>query len=183
MEVDDIITLIFLFLFFIGPMFLRIFRKKKSPIPKSKEDFERLYKIKTEEAKRREHLKPPPLQPPIHEYSIKPIDHDSDSVEKTEPIQSLSIDLPSRETKTLSSSYSPGFDLESTISSRHIESSVKERHIESGIEELGYRSLLQERFAQDVFEEGRKPSYVRDLLSKASKKDMIILNEILNRPF
>lgn len=181
MEVDDIITFIFLFLFFIGPMFLRLFRKKKSPIPKSKEDFERLYKIKTEEAKRREHLKPPPLQTPSQEHSIKPLEQERDSVEKTGPL--FPIPSSSSAAKTLSSSYTPGFDLESSISSRHIESSVKERHIESGIEELEYRSLLQERFAQDVFEEGEKPSYVRDLLSKASKKDMIILNEILKRPF
>lgn len=194
MGLDDILTLIFFALFFVGPVILRLLRKKKGPLPKSKDDFEKLYKIKVEQSKSHEHLKPPPLQPPRVEpakTTLSNLDIPKEALERAKTTvmhstndhnkQSSSIFIDGR--RDLSSSYELARSRDSSITSRHIESSVSERHVESGIEELNYQSLLQQRFSEDILENGQKSSYVKGLLKKTGLKGVAILSEILRRPY
>jgi hypothetical protein len=169
MDADDIVTLVFFAIFFIIPVLSGLFRKKKGPLPKTKEDFEKRYQVKTEQAKKREHLKPPLVQPPTQVAPKK----STPSPPKTSP----------NKKESFSSSYKPGYSLESEISQRHIESKVKERHVESGLEELGYSDLLQDRFTDDTITHVKRPSYVRNLLKKSNLKEAVILSEILKRPY
>lgn len=166
MSLDQIIAFVLFFLLFLLPLIGDFFKKKKkNPLPKSREDFERRYEVKLEEQKRsHQHLKPPPAQPPKLESS------------KMETNTNIGKN-------PLSHSYKPGYNLESEIKEREFTTKVKSRHIESEIETLGFSSLLQERFSSDIQAVEKKSSLAKTLLKKGHLKNAIILSEILKRRF
>lgn len=167
MDTDDIVTLVFFAIFFIAPVFMSLFRKKKGSLPKTKEDFEKRYQVKTQEATRREHLKPPLVQPPELKRQKEP---SSPKVLKDE-------------VQFLSGSYSSDYSLKSEITERGLDSDVSTRHIESSLETLGFSDLLQDRFSEDIISHAKKSSYGKNLLTKASLREVVILSEILKRPY
>jgi len=159
MNRDDLAPYIFIIFFIVVPILKGLFKhKKKNPLPRNNEDFEKKYKTKEHE-KHRQHLKPVPDLQPIQEK------------------------IPRKKAEFLSRSYKPGYGLESKIKSNSLSSSIRSRHVESALETKSHKGLLQERFSEDLMDQKGKFSFAKGLTNRTKLKEAVILAEILKRRF